>query len=398
MQPVLPHVTLPRSRASPPRQAIPRVIRQTHAWPFAALPPRMAAAAQRWIDLNPEWTHEYYDQRAMDAYAAREGESHFPGFAAAYNKTIPVGKADLWRTLITFLEGGLYADADVLPLRPLRELVRTDDDGVSGVGTPDLLGLDQFLLCYAPHHPIMERAVQVAVRNVLTRQLWQQQGWGIWETTGPRALHRAVTQVLGVPRCGGNRYPELLRPSRPGLHMALPTLRCRLFRPPGPRLCSRRCRTISPSRRPATPFSLTRRPARGTCASCRAPPLGSHAVVTAVARLRTRVPSRQAAPSRVQGTPDHASQLTASLHAGNYSCAPGTPRKACKPPDLNSFGGSVVTKYPEYEAEQEAMGRHSYRAGGHGLTRSHCSDLPDARLRAACNRKRSGKKQRVQGS
>lgn len=114
-------------------------------------------------------------------------------FSLAFNKaTSGAMRADLWRYLLLWVEGGVYADIDTKALRPLP--IRPDDHAVSGCGHY-FHGVEQFILAYAPKHPVLKRALELAVSNILQRSGRELMGHEL-VLTGPVLLHQAATQVL----------------------------------------------------------------------------------------------------------------------------------------------------------------------------------------------------------
>lgn len=141
----------------------------------------------------------YYDDAALKAYVERHSH-HAPGFSRAYFELARSGaeRVDLWRALVTWLEGGVYVDIDTVCRTPLYAVIRPDDDAVSGVGHREG-GPEQFILAYAPRHPIIWRYLRDAVAAVHGGA----EG-GVVNATGPTALYRAAIQVLQLP--GGHRF------------------------------------------------------------------------------------------------------------------------------------------------------------------------------------------------
>ena len=80
--------------------------------------------AQKWLDLNPNYTLELYDDKRCQAFLLKEFSSdHLELFN--YIKDGPI-KADFWRLCILYKYGGVYADADIVPLVPLTEYIKSD--------------------------------------------------------------------------------------------------------------------------------------------------------------------------------------------------------------------------------------------------------------------------------
>jgi mannosyltransferase OCH1-like enzyme len=103
-----------RTRASYPQQ-IPKTIWQTIT--RNVVPSRIRDWADTWIKLNPEYDYNLVDDDGMRGFI----RSSFPEYLQAFNKTVHgASKADLWRYLVMFKYGGVYADIDCICLNPLR--------------------------------------------------------------------------------------------------------------------------------------------------------------------------------------------------------------------------------------------------------------------------------------
>jgi len=199
-------------------QLIPRVIRQTHAHRWESLPSGISRAMSTWWRLNPEYQYLYYDDRAMRRYVARQG-SRVQGFRRAFALAgSGAARSDLWRYLTLWCEGGVYADADSVLRRPLREIIRPNDEAVAGVGHQEH-GPEQWVMAYRSKHPIIGRVLQLAVLSILQSnasvaaamangslpsdwsglQSRRVVGKEALHVTGPKQLYLAAMQVLGKP-------------------------------------------------------------------------------------------------------------------------------------------------------------------------------------------------------
>jgi mannosyltransferase OCH1-like enzyme len=79
--------------------------------------------------LNPEYEIRLYDDESCKEFLLKEySQLHVDIF-----NFIPDGpiKADFWRVCILNKYGGLYIDADIEPLIPLKEYIEDDDDFVT---------------------------------------------------------------------------------------------------------------------------------------------------------------------------------------------------------------------------------------------------------------------------
>jgi hypothetical protein len=79
----------------------------------------------QWKNLNPEYNIELYDdQRCLDFLDKHYGKKYCDLFR--FIKDSPI-KADFFRACIIYLKGGIYADADIKPVKPLSHYV---DDNI----------------------------------------------------------------------------------------------------------------------------------------------------------------------------------------------------------------------------------------------------------------------------
>ena len=77
--------------------------------------------ALKWIELNPDYTLELYDdERCKEFLLSEFSQEHVDVF-----NFIPDGpiKADFWRICIMYKFGGVYADADIEPLVPFDKYI-----------------------------------------------------------------------------------------------------------------------------------------------------------------------------------------------------------------------------------------------------------------------------------
>lgn len=117
---------------------IPRIIHQTWKTPHAH--PALVHCMQSFNFMNPGWERRFYTDADCVSYV----ETRCPQYLAAY-KAYKTGihRADFFRMLVLYFDGGVYADIDVECLRPLDELLSRLPAGKSVYLTRD--------------HPVHER-------------------------------------------------------------------------------------------------------------------------------------------------------------------------------------------------------------------------------------------------
>jgi len=85
--------------------------------------------SENWKKLNPEYDIKLYDDHMCENFLKTEfSEIHCDIFK--YIKNGPI-KADFWRVCIIYKYGGLYVDADVEPLVPLKDFIDSTADFVT---------------------------------------------------------------------------------------------------------------------------------------------------------------------------------------------------------------------------------------------------------------------------
>jgi len=196
-------------RSVPPRQSdlaglaptkIPRVIYQT--FKTALVPDAMFRAASSWIERNPDFAYEFFDDARLYGYVEEFPCAGFPFDNAqlrqAMTKIKPgAGKADLFRYLLLYREGGVYMDIDTVCLTPLSHYVDPDDDVVTGIGGRG--DFHQWGLIYGPRHPFLQRAIENAVSNILNERFVPGFTNSLEGIAGPPCLDLSIKQVLGLP-------------------------------------------------------------------------------------------------------------------------------------------------------------------------------------------------------
>lgn len=153
----IPKVLIPRDSTGY-EQKIPKIIWQTMK--TNEVPVFMKSYADSWIELNPEYEYGFYDDDDIINFL----KTDFPGYLESY-KSLKYGasKADLWRYLIIYKYGGVYADIDCMCINPLREWVKKEATFVTALGTNS--DICQWLIISVPKNPIFLRAAEKTIQN-----------------------------------------------------------------------------------------------------------------------------------------------------------------------------------------------------------------------------------------
>jgi hypothetical protein len=116
---------------------IPKIIWQTYKDKYEILPQYIIDCIETWKILNPEYEYKYMDDYAAEEFILNEfGLDWYNIF-----KAVPLGvmRGDIWRYLVIYKYGGVYADIDTICKKPISQwlnnkydfIVADDGDGKS---------------------------------------------------------------------------------------------------------------------------------------------------------------------------------------------------------------------------------------------------------------------------
>ncbi|KAJ9452950.1 Initiation-specific alpha-1, partial [Diplonema papillatum] len=182
--------------------SIPKKIHQ--CWKTADLPPWAASAG--WQG-SPGFEYKLWTDETMLRFVT----DYYPQFLPLYNASRPVERADFFRYLILFDQGGYYSDLDVTLVVALNEWSGRHPGAKVFVGLERAptgrnwnrwfarrFQIVQWTLASVPGHPIFHRVL------MLIWQRWKQHGSRLYgnlsanvmDTTGPGIWSDAVSDVL----------------------------------------------------------------------------------------------------------------------------------------------------------------------------------------------------------
>ena len=175
----------------------PRVLSQT--WRSAQLPSRAQAFAARWRRLNPNLALRLYDDAGARAVVA-----DVAGPSLAIYDRLPFGvmRADIFRLAVLLRDGGLYADIDMQPLKPLPEALFSSpctlmEEAHLGRQRQRELGYRQpiqianCIMAGEPGHPFFRAALDMAFAQAEHCSAAIQRA-DIEDITGPRMITRLL--------------------------------------------------------------------------------------------------------------------------------------------------------------------------------------------------------------
>lgn len=169
-------------RTSKYSQKIPFIIHQTYF--TKKLNPDIFQTCMTIKNMNPEYDYAFYDDKSCREYIS----AHYPSdYLKAYDMVIPGAyKADVFRYLLLYREGGIYMDCKSSTMVPLRDFIPTDATFVVFRDRPKGSLLNSFM-AVTPNHPIIKLVIEMTISNILARRYNNNS----LDITGPQTLGRA---------------------------------------------------------------------------------------------------------------------------------------------------------------------------------------------------------------
>ena len=184
-----------------------------------------------WKRRNPEYEFRLYDDADIEHYV----QEHYSAIMPAFKTMKPVQKADVFRYVVIYNEGGVYADIDTWDSVPVRNWTSIDygaphafdDSEADSDPAYDLIiGFEavqkkpgwekhyaaEFQLCQwtfaaAPKHPLLDLVLKRIIKyydegnHLRSKSIIKSTGPGIWSYT----IHDAISSVYGV-QFGKTKY------------------------------------------------------------------------------------------------------------------------------------------------------------------------------------------------
>jgi Glycosyltransferase sugar-binding region containing DXD motif len=200
---------------------IPRIIHQT--WKDAYPHPALSQCISSFTVMNPNWNHRFYSDEDCERWVSEKCPEVLPTYIGF--KT-GIHRADFFRILVLFVEGGLYADIDIECLRPLDELLSRLPQDKTLYLTRDhpvhervhfggrAMWMNDFMIA-APGDPFLKEVIDWLVASPVSSGSAN----AVMET-GPGVLS-AVMEMLGGPEM----VPSLGTVPVPWIH-PLPDMNC----------------------------------------------------------------------------------------------------------------------------------------------------------------------------
>lgn len=205
---------------------IPKIIHQTYH--MKNLPEAIQINIDKIKNENPEWEYRLYDDDDIEKYI----QFNYPTLLPIYKKINPIygaAKADFFRYLVTYKNGGVYLDIKSTLCKPLNEIIMQDDffllshwqndieSPYKGFGYyPNIKNpngeFQQWHITSVIGHPFLKAVIENVCQNIQDyNPIFHESGrTGVLQLTGPIAYTLAINPLLNIYPHRVTRYDNQL--------------------------------------------------------------------------------------------------------------------------------------------------------------------------------------------
>jgi mannosyltransferase OCH1-like enzyme len=167
---------------------IPKKIYQTFY--TRSLPDQIVGLTKRMLDNNPGYEYYFFDDDMMREFVKNNSDKEMLDCFDSLN--VGAAKADLWRYLILFKNGGVYLDIDSEIYGKLDDFIKDEDEAI--VSREGHYGkFVQWCLMFAPNHPVLKICLEKCVENIKQRKTNN-----IIDLTGPTVFSESINEYSKI--------------------------------------------------------------------------------------------------------------------------------------------------------------------------------------------------------
>ena len=191
-------------------EKIPKIIHQTYL--TRNVSKEIECNINNLKNANPDWEYRFYDDNDITIFI----ENNFPEISKFYNKINPkygAAKADLFRYLLMYKEGGAYLDIKSTLTKPLDEILSSDDQYILAhwvhshnsvsrhpcINNPNGEYQQWHIIC-VKGHPFLKAVIENVCKNIDSyNPLLHDVGMmGVLRTTGPIAYSLSILPIVNL--------------------------------------------------------------------------------------------------------------------------------------------------------------------------------------------------------
>ena len=167
---------------------IPKIIHQTSK--SRCVTPMVKSAVEKWRNMSAEYAYYFHSDESIERLLRQDWPEfpHLPQVISCIPKSSGTVLADIWRYVLLWEYGGVYADFDTEPAQFNGKTIQDSDEAFFIVEYYHMLS--QYFFAVAPRHPIIFYAIHSTLANLLTVE--DISGIKAPWVSGPHALHNAL--------------------------------------------------------------------------------------------------------------------------------------------------------------------------------------------------------------
>ncbi|GKV96371.1 glycosyl transferase [Pectobacterium aroidearum] len=194
---------------------IPKKIHQIYTKGMHELPKEILASVEELKENNPDWEYFFYDEKSIIEYIDKHYEKEMLRLYLSIDPKYGAARADLFRYLLIYQEGGVYLDIKSSCSIPLNQVIKEDceillcswDNQENGcdknMGMHKELGFlqygeyQQWNIIASPGSPYIKSAIDEVIHRLKTYKPWLYGVGmkGVLNTTGPIPFSLGIEKI-----------------------------------------------------------------------------------------------------------------------------------------------------------------------------------------------------------
>lgn len=186
--------------------SIPRIIHQFFGRGWDAVPHEAQEEISALRLRNPGWEYRFYDASNAERFILERYGKTMLNIYLSIDSGYAAARADLFRYLVCYSEGGLYLDVKSAAAKPLDSVFSADTQFVLsqwGETHPEIAHVEggeyaQWFIASAPGHPFLSTTIEKTVANIQDYNPFRDGNgrFGVLSLTGPIAYTLAIHPIL----------------------------------------------------------------------------------------------------------------------------------------------------------------------------------------------------------
>jgi mannosyltransferase OCH1-like enzyme len=135
---------------------IPKIIWQTYECEYKDLPPLALDCANSWQEKNPDWEYKYISGIERSNFVLNNFGQEWFDIYNSYKANVL--RADLWRYMCLYVNGGLYADLDIVCKKSIESFFDLNNNFIASE-EPKGPGYSQMIFASEPNSVFLKNII-----------------------------------------------------------------------------------------------------------------------------------------------------------------------------------------------------------------------------------------------